>query len=235
MIEEMERLYRLQKVDTALAELRRDLEALSDGTRERAALEEATAELKSRQDRLAAHESEHRGKDLDLGTTEAKRAKCIANAYGGVVSNPKELENLEMEIEALGRTKDRLEEEIIELLDQIDEDTAAAQQQEALAAECRETASSVEAHYESESARVSGLIAQLEAEREQTVPQIEDRLLKRYDDLRAKNANLAVSEVMEGVCTGCNMKVPSVKVKRIADTGGEVFCDNCRRFLYLLE
>ncbi|MFQ5811446.1 MAG: zinc ribbon domain-containing protein, partial [Armatimonadota bacterium] len=211
------------------------LEALSDGTQERAALEEARAELKQRQERLAGRESERRSKDLDLGSTEAKRAECMAKAYGGVVSNPKELENLEKEIEALGRTKDRLEEEIIELLDQIDEDTAAVQEHEALVAECEATATDVAEHYASESARLSGIIAELEVEREQVVPQIEERLLKRYDELRAKNANLAVSEVIEGVCSGCNMTVPSAKLKRLSDTGGEIFCDNCKRFLYLLE
>ena len=166
--------------------------------------------------------------------TEDKRAKCMEHAYGGVVSNPKELENLEKEIEALGRTKDRLEEEIIELLDRIDEDTAAVEEQEARVAEWEEASARVTGHYESESVRLSGIIAELEAEREEVVPQIEGRLLKRYDGLRAKNANLAVAEVMDGVCSGCHMTVPSAKVKQVSDRGGEVFCDNCKRFLYLL-
>jgi predicted nucleic acid-binding Zn-ribbon protein len=234
MIEAMERLYKLQKVDSAIAELRGDLEALSDGTPEREALDAATAELESRRGALTRHESQHRSKDLDLGTTEAKRAECMTKAYGGVVSNPKELANLELEIEALGRTNDRLEEEIIELLDQIDEDTAAVEEQEKLAAECQEAHTRVTEHFRSESARLGELIRGLDAKREQAVPEIEDRLLRKYDELRAKNANLAVSEVIEGVCTGCNVLVPSVKVKRLTDTGGEAFCDNCRRYLYLL-
>jgi hypothetical protein len=235
MTEQMERLYRLQKVDSALAETHGDLESLSDGTQERAALEEARAELTRRQDRLARHDSQRRSKELDLGSTEAKRAECTAKAYGGLVSNPKELENLEREIEALGRRKDRLEEEIIELLDQVDEDTAAVQEQEAAVAECEETATRVTEHYESESARLSTLLAELEAERREAVSQVEQRLLKRYDELREKNANLAVAEVMNGVCSGCNMKLPSGKLKQLSDTGGEIFCDNCKRFLYVLE
>jgi len=233
MTEELERLYRLQKVDTALAELRADLEELSDGTQERNALDEATAELERRQKRLAGHESEHRGKELDLGSAEAKRAGCMERAYGGVVSNPKELENLEKEIEALGRTNDRLEEEIIELLDEIDEDTAAVREQEACVAECAEASTRVTSHYETETARLSGIITEVEAEREQVEPQVEERLLKRYDQLREKNANLGVAEVMDGVCSGCHMTVPSAKLKRLSDMGGEVFCDNCKRFLYL--
>ncbi len=235
MTEELEQLYRLQKIDTALAEVRRDLEALPDGTQERTALDEAAAELKRRQERLSGRESAQRSKELDLGSTEAKRAQCMEKAYGGVVSNPKELENLQKEIEALGRTKDRLEEETLELLEQIDEDTAAVHEQKARVAECEEASTRVTEHYQSESARLTGLVAELEAEREQVGPQVEERLLKRYDDLRAKNANLAVVEVMDGVCSGCNMKVPSAKLKRLSDTGGEIFCDNCKRFLYLLQ
>ncbi|MFQ6131421.1 MAG: zinc ribbon domain-containing protein [Armatimonadota bacterium] len=233
MTEELRRLYGLQQIDSQIFELEAALAALDDGAATREELAEVEAELARLEEELSKTEGQHRDKELQLGSTEEKRQQNWERAYGGTVSNPKELEGLQMEIEALDRQKDRLEEEIILLLEALDEQSRAVEEQRTRAEELRARGQQVEATFASETERLTGELESLRARRAETLPGIGERTLARYETLLRRAANLAVAEVVEGVCRGCNMAVPTAKVQQLRQLGRALFCDNCKRFLYL--
>ncbi|MFQ6098105.1 MAG: zinc ribbon domain-containing protein, partial [Armatimonadota bacterium] len=145
----------------------------------------------------------------------------------------KELESLEMEIEALSRTKDRLEEAILELLDRLDEDAREISQQERIVAELAREVDSIRETYSRETQRLSTEIDSLERQRQDVAQHISARTLAHYDKLREKNSNLGIVRVIDGVCEGCNVRVALSKMQRLETLGNETFCDNCKRYLYL--
>jgi predicted nucleic acid-binding Zn-ribbon protein len=233
MKEELEHLYELQQIDTQLREAETALAKLDDGTADRAKLAAAKEEAAERQGRLARHEAMRRDKELELGTTEAKRKQSMDRAYGGTISNPKELGSLEMEIEALGRAKDRLEEIIIDLLEKLDEDEEAVAEQERIVSDLSERVAALEKTYAAETERLSAEIETLRRRRAEVVGRVSPRTLGHYEMLLRKNGNLAIVRVIDGVCEGCNIRVSLIKIQKLETTGDETFCDNCKRYLYV--
>jgi len=231
--EALERLFQLQQVDTALAEAQKALRELDDGTHAAQELATAEEELAARQKALAEQETTLRHKELELKSTEQKLAANRERAYGGKVSNPRELQGMEMEIEALGRTKGDLEEEILILYDDIEVQGAAVGEQEQLVARLRQEHQRIQETFEQSSRELAEEIQRLQAERDELAAGVDSSLLARYDRIRERHGNLAIVAVADGVCTGCNTSVPSTTMNSLKTTGGEQTCDNCRRLLYL--
>ncbi|MDR2869861.1 MAG: C4-type zinc ribbon domain-containing protein [Deferribacteraceae bacterium] len=85
---------------------------------------------------------------------------------------------------------------------------------------------------ESENKSLFDEVGTLRREREDFAATVKKSLLSKYERIRTARQNLAVVEVFEEVCTGCNMKVPpqlAVEVKKEREL---LQCPYCQRFLY---
>src|SRR5258708_5024868 len=120
MNEALTALYALQQIDSALALATRKHLALDPG---RAELAAAEAALKSYDEITHAfHSSSGSLKDTELELQGVeKKAKDFENKlYSGKVQNPKELQSMQEEIEALGRQRGRLDEQILTLMEEVE-------------------------------------------------------------------------------------------------------------------
>lgn len=61
---------------------------------------------------------------------------------------------------------------------------------------------------------------------------IDGNILKKFEDL-IKTKRIAVAEVIDNRCSGCNMLLPSIILDKIRKDDDIVLCDNCHRMLYL--
>jgi len=229
----MDRLHELQQIDTAIAELQAELRALDDGSalRERLAREEE--ELTQRR---AAYRDDHAvqsKKEGELAKAEEKRQALWGKAYGGTIANPKELETLDREIESLGRTKDRLENELLELFDKVDAQNQAVKEQErtveTLKSELAETVQS----FERERARLTGEIGALKAEREGVTALIAPQSVQVYERIRDRCANLGVAVIEGRMCTACRVNLPVVQIARLTIGSDFEKCESCARLLWI--
>jgi predicted nucleic acid-binding Zn-ribbon protein len=233
MHKDMDQLHELQQIDSAIAELRADLRALDDGTALRQRIAAAEAEL----ERLtAAHGDDHAlqsKKEAELAKAEQKRKDLMAKAYGGTIANPKELETLEKEIESLGRTKDRLENELLPLFDRVDGQTRAVEEQRrAIASLQAALAATVQTH-QAEHARITAQTDELRRERERVSGSVDPESLQTYERIRERSANVAVAAVQGRMCSACRVNLPVVQVTRL--TRGHEFlkCESCMRLLWI--
>ena len=232
---DLARLFELQQVDTAIAEAEADLAALDDGTAKARELATAEAELADRQKALAKDEAALRDRELQSKTTETKLERCKERAYGGTVTNQRELQGLELEIEALGRATDRLDTAVLELYEAVEDKQAGANEQEAAVHRIARELETIRNTYSSEKQRLEGELSRLRGERIGLTDEIQDSILARYDRIRARSNNLGIVAVANGVCTGCNVTMPRVVMQRLETVGGEEFCESCKRYLYLPE
>ena len=88
------------------------------------------------------------------------------------------------------------------------------------------------AEKEAENKSLFDEVAKLKKERDEFASKVKKSLLSRYERIRSARQNLAVAEVIDEVCTGCNMKIPpqlAVDVKKETDLHQ---CPYCQRFLY---
>jgi len=229
----MNQLYELQQIDSAIAELEADLKALDDGSGLRVQLAAAEEEQARRKATYAGSLGEQKKREADLTKAEQKRKQLMDKAYGGTIANPKELETLGKEIESLSRMKDRIETELLELFDQVDEEKRLAEEREKVVGELRTRLSDTVATYESERARLTDEVAKLRVERGAAQEPLADEILRKYEYLRGRCAHVAVVAVQDGTCTGCRIGLPLVQVNRLARNPELQQCEHCLRLLWM--
>ena len=146
-------LYALQQIDTRVAEVERQLAALDDGTLLRANLEELKATAESQAVELHEFEKELLDTELRMKSFEEKKGGFERRMYSGQVSNPKELGDMQREVEMLGRSVSDLEDKALTLLDQVEERKATGAEAQRTAEEVEQRLSQVVERFEREGSR----------------------------------------------------------------------------------
>ncbi|HJN15444.1 MAG TPA: hypothetical protein QGH10_08145 [Armatimonadota bacterium] len=233
MHNDLQRLWELQKIDSAIGELETDLRSLDDGSDLRAQLASAELESAARTSRLNEDAAAQSTLEAELEKTELKRSEAMAKAYGGTVSNPKELETLEQGIEALGRQMDRVENELLPLFDKVDEEQTAVEAQEAEIARLRRGLEQTVSTHENESARLSDQIGALRTERNGAIEGLDSGSLSKYERILKKAGNVAVAAVQGGMCAACRVTLPTVQITRLQQGTELQQCESCLRILWI--
>src|SRR5688500_809412 len=110
---DLRKLWKLHLIDTAILEIRARAAALDPGKRIQAQIDALAKELEASPAKTLGAELS----DLELQQKgiASKIAKIEKDLYGGKIVNPREVENLQKEIEALRRQRAGLDERILEL------------------------------------------------------------------------------------------------------------------------
>lgn len=230
-------LLELQKVDSAVdrLEARRknlpeqvELETLEERLTE---LEKELGEQQAVVDEIAVRQ---RRLDHEIDSLRAKMAGEEAKLYSGTIGNPKELEDLRREIEALKRRVSTLEDMDLEVMEELE---AAEKGLHALQAETgtvREAIEEATVLRDRASAEVKARLEAARDERSVRGPRIDPELLRLYEDIRAAKGGVGAAALVDGVCQGCHMRLPAQEYERVRHAEGLVRCDECRRILIVL-
>jgi predicted nucleic acid-binding Zn-ribbon protein len=201
--------------------------ALGDDPALRAAeRDELEAQSALHQARVAVQHLEYEGQTL-----AQKIAETSDRMYGGAVTNPKELKDLQLELDSLQRRRGALEERQFEALVAAEAAEARhAQLEQALhAAEAAAAAS--QGSLLDERGRLNQLVAQLEVEREAVRAQASTADLELYDRLRPAKNGRAVSTLDGGACSACGVAPSSSRVQSARQGNDLILCGNCGRIL----
>lgn len=235
MQEQMKQLYELQQIDSAIASHKTHIAALDDGGKSGRNLAAATTELEALRQKLHDLETSNRNKELELKSADAERKEKMGKAYGGKVADPKELAALERKIEELNRKRDKLETDILGLMDEIEKTSEQAARQEKVVAQGQAIHDKIVADYSEARGRIEGEITQLAARRAELAPQIDAALLKEYETMRAKLDGVAVAGIEGNLCKACRNVLPQSAITTAKIGKVIIKCQNCRRMLYPSE
>lgn len=229
-------LLTLQGHDTHLDQLRHRLDTLPESAAlhawegRREAHVSRLAEVRLEREALAREQKRF---EDEAAIVEAKAAEVDAKLYSGSVTNPKELQALQDDVDALRRRQAELEEHALEFMVQaepVDERLATlSAEAEALEEEGqRLTVALAEAEAE--------LVAELgsvEAERAAAAEHVSGALLVEYDRLRPQLAGVAAARLRGNVCEGCHLALSAVALDQIrhAPADAVVHCEECGRIL----
>lgn len=222
----------LQAVDTEIDQLLHRRESLPELESYRTAHERRTA-LQGTADEqsaaLAATISALRKAEGELELTEKKRESEEMRMYAGGMS-AKDLENLQMEVEMLGRKIETAEEEILELLETRDQQEAAlTETQEELATVAEESAR-LEAAISEQWKDIDGRVGERRSRRSDFLPLIPEDLLELYEDLRPRKEGVGAARLVEGVCGGCHLTLSPAEQHEVLQAHPPR-CLQCRRIL----
>lgn len=224
-------LAHLQDLDIELDGLRAQVDALEASLAEPPALAAARRTGEDLAERLQKARRVQREREWDAREGQAKVAAVEARLYGGLVTNAKELANLQREVDSLKVNQARLDERALEALTALEELTTAEQaslaEQEGLAAawEAAKTRAG------EESGGLQAQIADITTRRAEQVARVDRPSLTAYERLRPIKGGRAVARLQGDRCSGCRLTLPSSALARARTAPGLVYCINCGRIL----
>ena len=231
MREEITRLMSLQAIDRELRELQRALATVSGRSVQlRQEGLDYTAELERLQNEDQQSAVTRRNLEKELAENEARqRSKRMRSNQ---VRNDREQIAVDHEIESLKETKQRLESELLAMMEAAEIRTArikvlielCEQRRGQLIEAEKETAAQVE------DLKIS--ISKQHVDRDLMTKNIEPALLQRYEIIFSRRAGVAVAEAKGGTCQGCRMRLPPQLYNEIQRHSQVHFCPNCQRILY---
>ncbi len=224
-------LFALQETDMALDRARGRLAEIEEALGETDEVVEVRQELAAKKAVVADLRAEQKELELSVDEVRRKSGEIEAKLYGGTVSNPKELADLDADLKSLRNQTRTREDVLLSNLVAMEEADAERKAAEARFAEIESEWLAGQQRLSAEKAEIEPEVQRLEALREQQLPDIERSELGLYQVLRERRAGQALARIERGMCQGCRITLP-VSLLQKARTGlGLVQCVSCERIL----
>jgi uncharacterized protein len=230
----MDRLLELQEMDLSVDRLRARLEDLKSEDQIRAA-RNRLADVEGRLGllQLAIDESAtaQRRLESDVDSVGRKIEDERKRLYDGSVVNLRELQSIEAEVVSLEGRKSRMEDQLLERMEEREGLDERLRPLEAEATEGRERLAEIEEGSARELVELERSLDERAAERAALVPGIDEDLLELYEDMRRQKKGVGAVALVDGVCQGCHQKMSPVYLDRLKRESGVRRCEYCRRIL----
>ncbi|MFZ0545069.1 MAG: C4-type zinc ribbon domain-containing protein [Candidatus Promineifilaceae bacterium] len=223
-------LYRLQQVDDDIAQKKQRLGEVLRLQKGSGALAAARQRAETAAATLQKMRTQQQDLNLELKGLNDKTKRSEKRLYSGLVKNPKELSDLQNEIDSLNRRRAGLEDEVLEAMIMVEE---AQEENDAVAATLEQLETEWAAsqkHLQAEQSDLVQQINELMRNRKEQAQSIPTRFMAAYDHVMKRGMGSAVARLTNNRCRGCQVTVPANLVKA-ADEGKLVYCDNCGRIL----
>jgi len=224
-------LYQLQEVDLEIESKERTLSQIASQLGESQAVVRVQNQLQLEQQRLEELRHKQHSVEWEIDDLVTKVAAAEETLFSGRIKNPKELTNLQHEVEALKAKRDQLEEKALEIMDQVEQsETSVAKinnQLETLKAEWQRQQQQLSDEME----RLKAILSDLRQKWQLLSEEIEPQAIGFYQELR-KEKGTAVARVEQGICRGCRISLPTTDLQRVRGDN-LVQCSSCGRILFL--
>ena len=151
--------------------------------------------------------------------------------YKGKITDIKQLERLNKEKDKISELIDNIENNTISLMEKTDGILVEISKLEDYYKKIKKKIIENNKDIYSNSSELIIKIREEEKEIEQYSNKIELGILNRYNTLR-KNRNRGIVPVINDICTGCNMIVPSFLFEKLRTKVEIIYCESCGRILY---
>ncbi len=231
MLPDLERLIRLQRLETAVSDAREAIEAIpiQRGALD-ARLDARQAELDEGQRRLAEHRAERQEAENELAQTQTRLSRFKEQLMA--VKTNREYHAVQAEIAAAEAVVERLEDRLLERM--LDADVLAAGVDDAKRAVATEQTAGTEerAALEQQQQLLEREIGQHAKDRATLASDVAAGTIALFETLARGRKGLAVSEARDGRCTTCQVRLRPQLFNDIRLNKTLIQCESCQRILY---
>ncbi|MSQ40327.1 MAG: hypothetical protein EXR55_01415 [Dehalococcoidia bacterium] len=226
-------LYSLQEKDLLIAQRRREQAALEEELRDQSVLLQANQTLAQRQERLGGLRGAQKDRDLEAAQLRADIQEVEGRLYGGRVSNPRELQDMQANSRQLRGLLSTAEEDLLRLMMEVEEATQGMHGAEGSLRDLQAQRAEREAAIRQRQAQVAQELQALAGQRGALVAGVPKNELQLYQRLQTTKGGQAVARVEGGRCRGCNVAIPTQQFQRARAGRALVQCANCSRILFV--
>ncbi len=227
-----ETLYRLQTIDLEIEERNRRLKEIEASLGESEELHRAQQALQDGEKKLTRQRTRLRDRELETRSLAGKIASVEDRLYSGRIKNPKELANLQGEIQYLKRRGGELEDQVLESMIEVEEGEASVTKQQERLARLEEDWQQAHARLSAEQSELLNRLSQLKASRAELQRTIQAGDLALYEDLRRRRGGRAVALLTDELCQGCGVTLPTSQAQQARQGEALTLCSSCDRILY---
>jgi len=224
-------LYQLQEVDLELESNEQSLSRITAQLGESQAVVETRSKLVLEQQRLEELSRQQHSVEWEIDDLTNKLTTTEEELYSGRIRNPKELANLQHEIDGLKARRDQLEDRALEIMDQVELATRGV-------ATLNSDLKALETEWQSQQQQLSAqleqlktILSDLEHKRQLLAAEIDPQAVEVYQELK-KRKGTGVAKVEQGICRGCRISLPITELQQTR-SGDLVRCSSCGRILFL--
>ena len=224
-------LWHLQTTDAEIDDKTRRAREVEDALVSDPNLVAARSAHDDTQKRLSVSRAQLHDRELEAKTLDTKIEGIEERLYSGRVTNPKELDGMEKDLQMHKRQRATLDDELLELMDAAEQ----AQKHADETARALEQTDTSRAHDLEQLAAdrdaLTARLVELNGEREQTRSALTADALGTYDHLRKTKAGRAVVQVKRDACGACGVGTPTGLAHRVREGNEIVLCPGCGRIL----
>jgi uncharacterized protein len=231
MNSDLKQLIRLQSVDTSIQELRGRIDrfpGISKALDEK--LRSAQAGLDAAKDKTKNNQTQRKKLEADITAIEAKISKYREQMLS--VKTNEEYRALQHEIEHAQNAIRKIEDEILNLMQEAETTQAEIKTAEARLKEDQQKVNVERTALGEENKRdISALDGYLQ-ERKEIENSISSDLIPRYERVRKHRGGIAVAPARDYVCELCQVRIRPQVFQEIRKNDQIIACDACQRILY---
>jgi uncharacterized protein len=230
------RLLELADLDAELGRLEHRRRGLPEHD-ELSRLEQRDRELRDEVSALEAREGdlkrEQSKADADVEQVRSRVTRDRTRLDTGQVSSPRELENLQSEIESLLRRQSDLEDVELDVMERLEAAQARLKEAGSERAAISTDIEAVKARRDVALAEIADLSGTASRRRSAVVAEEPDELVDLYERLRTQHGGVGAAALRRGQCQGCHLTLNTVDLNAIRAAAADdvLRCEECRRIL----
>ena len=199
-------------------------------TASRAELNDSMRDMQIAVDDLTAAQKKA---DRDVEQVKVRRSKDQDRMDQGLISNPKDLERMQHELDSLNRRITTLEDEELEVMEELEEAQVRLTELQRQIADADERLSAVTAERDRRTAEIDAELSTVSADREPAVADVPADLLALYDRLRESKNGVGAAELRARQCGGCQLGLDASELSQIKSSPADqvIRCEECQRIL----
>jgi hypothetical protein len=230
------KLLEVQQLDARADQLRHQLRHLPEHaeikqlTQLRADLDDRARDAAIAVEELTAEQAKV---DADVEQVKTRRTRDRDRMDQGLISNPKDLQRMQHELESLERRITSLEDQELEVMERLEEAQRSLDSLTAQVAEADERLASLTVARDERSAAIDAELAEVAAARGPAVADLPEDLLALYDRLRELKGGVGAAELRARQCGGCRLGLDAAELSviRAAPSDQVIRCEECQRIL----
>jgi uncharacterized protein len=226
-----EALYHLQEIDLNIAQAQKRLSEIAAALSDNQIIIEAQRQVDSAQKTLTPLQTKARNLELEIQTNSDKIRSTDQQLYSGKVRNPKELQDMQQEIQSLKNRNSELEDVLLETMMSVESAETELNQKRADLQALTSNFESDLQHLLDEQKKLQSEIKAQQQKREGALPPITPDSLKTYNALRPRKNNQPIALLVNGSCSVCRVEQDMAVIGEVRKAQKLTPCSSCGRIL----
>jgi predicted nucleic acid-binding Zn-ribbon protein len=221
----------LQDIDLQLDRVLARLQEIEDSLADSEELRAAREEMDEKANLLAALKARQTDLENEVEDVSTKAADVEAKLYGGKVTSPKELSDLDLDLKSIRLLVAKREDDLLTHLVDVEAADSAFEEARSVYAEVEASWNHHHDDLLKEQAELRPQAEDLTGRRDAAASAVDARALSLYRLLRERKGGVAVALVERGMCQGCRITLPAAVLKEARAQSNLVQCVSCERIV----